>query len=45
MRQRYGADVVIRENRASALSYSSDDGNRKKQEPIGVEREAINVRS
>jgi hypothetical protein len=28
MRQRYGADFAILENRASALSCSSDDGNR-----------------
>jgi hypothetical protein len=28
MRQRYGADVAILENRASALSSSSEDGNR-----------------
>jgi hypothetical protein len=28
MRQRYGADVAILKNRASALSCSSDDGNR-----------------
>jgi hypothetical protein len=28
MRQRYGADVTILENRVSALSCSSDDGNR-----------------
>jgi hypothetical protein len=28
MSQRYGADVAILENPASALSSSSDDGNR-----------------
>jgi hypothetical protein len=28
MRQRYGADVAVLENRASALSCSSADGNR-----------------
>jgi hypothetical protein len=28
MRQRYGADGAVFENRASALSCSSDDGNR-----------------
>jgi len=27
MRQRYGVDVAVLENRASALSGSSDDGN------------------
>ena len=34
MRQRYGADVAVFENRASALSCSFNDGNPTKREPI-----------
>jgi hypothetical protein len=37
MRQRYGADVAILENRASALSSSSDDGNRNEAGASGVD--------
>jgi hypothetical protein len=33
--RRHGADVAILENRASALSCSSDDGNRNEREPTG----------
>jgi hypothetical protein len=32
MRRRYGADVAILENRASALSSSSEDSNRNEAE-------------
>jgi len=38
MRQRYGVDVAVFENRASALSCSSDDGNRNEAEAyLGVD--------